>query len=134
MSSFMIFSCSPWLEWRTPMVSSTVAGLGSASHAHGHTGCNSAAGYCRLLSATVLLQVLESKAELKETTAVLATTSDQLKLCKMELEGANAQLQVCVRVCMLRTALFTLSISSCQPYKLPREHCKACVHASVCLL
>lgn len=49
--------------------------------------------------AAVLLQVLESKAELKETTAVLATTSDQLKLCKMELEGANAQLQVCMRVC-----------------------------------
>jgi hypothetical protein len=45
------------------------------------------------------MQVLESKAELKETAAVLATTSDHLKLCKMELKGANAQLQVgpCMR-------------------------------------
>lgn len=60
--------------------------------------------------AAVLLQVLESKAELKETAAVLTTTSDQLKLCKMALEGANAQLQVCVCVCALRIALFTLSI------------------------
>jgi hypothetical protein len=40
------------------------------------------------------MQVQESAAELKRTTAELTTTSDQLKMCKMELEGANAQLQV----------------------------------------
>ena len=32
--------------------------------------------------------------QLKEKASALATTSEQLKLCKMELEGANAQLQV----------------------------------------
>jgi hypothetical protein len=40
------------------------------------------------------LQVADSCQQLKEKAAALTTTSDQLKLCKMELEGANAQLQV----------------------------------------
>jgi len=40
------------------------------------------------------VQVREGQSELKEKTAALATASNQLKLCKMELEGANAQLQV----------------------------------------
>lgn len=69
------------------------------------------------------LQVKESQSELKEKTAALATASNQLKLCKMELEGANAQLQVdTVAVCALKCAFTNVLHISTVWFMCDRNH------------
>jgi hypothetical protein len=51
------------------------------------------------------VQVHEGQVQLKEKIAALMTANDQLKLCKMELEGANAHLQVRASLLIRATGL-----------------------------